>query len=120
MNIATPQAHQIGLCSRKTTDGAPIHIDVICLAIYQANFRMSQQKIHSRRYRAGFVGIIGVKPCENFALCACEALVNRIRLTLIFFAYPPRKFTFIFFDDPHASIGGAAIHDNVFQARIVL
>jgi len=49
-----------------------------------------------------------------------KALVDRIRLAAVGLGDPPGQAVGVAADDLQAAVGGAAIHDDIFQARVVL
>ena len=80
----------------------------------------------ARRRRAQFaqrareVQVVRVLPAHVFAGGALEALVDGMRLAPVRLAFPMGQVAFVFADDVHAAVGGAAVDDDVLQPRIPL
>src|ERR1700690_294352 len=70
--------------------------------------------------RAWQIIIVRVEPRHNFTLRVRKTFIDRFRLALVFFAYPPRKATGILMNNIQAAIRRATVHDEIFDIPIIL
>jgi hypothetical protein len=68
---------------------------------------------------SGLEGIVGIQPDQNFTAGRREPLVNRVRRTCVARTGKPQPIA-VAFQDFERAIGGASIHYDEFDRRIVL
>ena len=74
----------------------------------------------NRRQRSRQKIIVAVQPAKHIAGGLRQSFVDRMTLTAIFFAAPTGQPRFVSANDRDAFVRAAAIHNDVFQLRVVL
>src|SRR5439155_17209927 len=69
---------------------------------------------------AGIEKVIGVEPTDELARGSAKALVEAIRLPIIWLAQPKRHLVFISTDEVDAPISGTAIDNAVLELWVIL
>src|SRR5205085_8480545 len=72
------------------------------------------------RHHSRQEGVVGAEPAQDLALGTPEAGVERVDLAAVGLTAPPREPVAVGADDIDASVGGAAVEDDVLDRLVVL
>src|SRR5204863_7752627 len=90
------------------------------IAVGEPEAAVALELLDEARRRSRKENVVRVEPAEVLATGAREALVERVRLSTVGFARPPREAILVPPDDLYASVRRAAVHHDELDRLVVL
>ena len=107
------------LCGGKTSRKAAFTVHAIAFAVNRAHARAALECFDRASHCAWKKNVVGVQPGGDFAAGGLKSFVDCVSLSAIFFA-DPGQFARVLGDNGRCFVGRAAIHDDIFDLRIIL